>query len=132
MAVAMESKVTVGSETETVGVMEKSEMMVGLEVETVAGTESGVNMEVGTDLKSVVGAEVGVGSVMVSAAADVGAETGLIVVGTDTRDDLVVVAGVEACTSVEMIPSACVAVSEFLAPANVQLRIVGMGMEMPE
>ena len=39
----MESKVTVSSEMEMVGVMEKLEVMAGSEAETVVGTESGVN-----------------------------------------------------------------------------------------
>ena len=36
----MESKVAAGSKTETAGVMEKSKVMVGSEVEMVVGTET--------------------------------------------------------------------------------------------
>ena len=62
-------------------------------MEMVAGTESGVNMEVGTDLKSVVdmsgnvgvaaGAEAGAVSAMVSVAVDMGS----MVAGTCTSSD---------------------------------------------
>ena len=40
---------TVGSEMETAGVMGKSKETVGLEVETVAGMESGADTAAGTD-----------------------------------------------------------------------------------
>ena len=142
MEVAIELKVRVGLETEMVKVREKSEVTVGLEAETVMGTESGVDMKVGTNLKLMVdtsgnislaaGAKAGVGCVVVSAAADAGVEMGLMVVGTDNEDDVVVVAGVEVCMIVEMIPSACVVVSELSVPANAQLGIVGMGRETAE
>ena len=46
MGVATGLKVMAGLEMETVGVMEKSEVTVGLEVEMVVGTESGVDTEV--------------------------------------------------------------------------------------
>ena len=49
---AMESKMTVGSETEMVGVTGKSKETAGLEVEMVAGMESGGDTEVGMDLES--------------------------------------------------------------------------------
>ena len=84
---------------EMVGVTEKSKVKVGMEAETAVGMESGADMEVGRDSKSTVdmsgnigvvaGAEVGTGSDM----ANVGVETGSMVVGTDTGDDAVVVAG---------------------------------------
>ena len=45
---------TVGSETETAGVMGKSRETVGLEAEMVPGTESGADTEVGMDSKSTV------------------------------------------------------------------------------
>ena len=49
---ATESKMTVGSEMETAGVMGKSKETAGLKAETVAGTESGADSEVGTDSES--------------------------------------------------------------------------------
>ena len=89
------------------GATEKSKVTVGLEVEI------GVAMDVQTDSEWTVdssgtvgvaaGAKAGVGSVMAST----GAEMKLLVVGTDTKDDAVVVARVEVCMIVEMIPSAC-------------------------
>ena len=48
---AMESKVMAGSEMETAGVMGKSKETAGLEVETMAGTESGVDTAAGMDLE---------------------------------------------------------------------------------
>ena len=130
----MESKVRVGSGTGMIGATEKSRVMAGLEVETVAGTETGVDTDVGTDLKSTVdtsgnvGAVVGVGSAMVS----MGVETKSMVVGMDTKDDLMGVTGAQLHTIVETILPVCVVVSEFLVLANVQLGIVRMGTEMAE
>ena len=49
---ATESRMTVGSETETAGVMGKSKETVDSEAEMVSGTESGVDTEVGMDSKS--------------------------------------------------------------------------------
>ena len=49
---ATESKMMVGSETETAGVTGKSKETAGSEAETVAGMESGVDTEVRMDLKS--------------------------------------------------------------------------------
>ena len=139
MGVATESKMMVGSEMETAGVMGKSKETVGLEVETVVGMEGGVDTKVGTDLKltvdmsgnigGVVGAEASAGSAMASMVADAGVETGLMAVDTDTRDDAVVAARVEVCMIVERIPSVCVTASEFLAPADVWLGIARMEME---
>ena len=51
------------------------------------------------------------------------------VAGTDTGDDVAAVAWTEVCTIVEMIPSACVAASEFSAPANAWLGITGTETE---
>ena len=48
----MESKMMAGSEIETAGVTGKSKETAGLEAETVAGTESGVDIEVGMDSES--------------------------------------------------------------------------------
>ena len=47
---ATESKMMAGSEMETAGVTGKSKETAGSEAETVAGTESGVDTEVGMDL----------------------------------------------------------------------------------
>ena len=49
---AMESKMTAGSEMEMAGVTGKSKETMGSEAETVVGTESGVDTEVGMDSKS--------------------------------------------------------------------------------
>ena len=46
---ATESKMTVGLEMETAGVMGKSKETVGSKAETVAGMESGVDTEAGMD-----------------------------------------------------------------------------------
>ena len=50
---ATESKMMVGLEMEMAGVMGKSKETAGSEAETVAGTESGVDTEVGTDSESI-------------------------------------------------------------------------------
>ena len=78
---AMESKMMVGSETETVGVTGKSKETAGLEVEMVAGTECGADTEVGMDLKltvdmsrAVAGAEASMGSTIATAGGDAGAD----------------------------------------------------------
>ena len=109
--VATESKVKVGSETGMMEATEKSRATVGLEAEMAGGMECGVNTEGGPDSKLMInvsrdigraaGAEVGVGSAMASTAADAGAETWSIMVGTGTRDD--VTAGVEVHMIAEMI-----------------------------
>ena len=121
-----------GSETEMVGVMRKSKETAGLEAETVVGTEGGVGMKVATDSKLTVdmsrniGGAVGTGSTMASMVAD---EMGSMAAGTDTGDDAVAVMGVQVSMIVEMIPSVCVVVSEFSAPANEWLGIAGTEME---
>ena len=78
---AMESKMMAGSEMETVGVMGKSKETAGLEVEMVAGMESGVDTEVGMDSEStadqsgaVAGAKASVRCVIVTAGGDAGAD----------------------------------------------------------
>ena len=83
---ATESKMTVGSEMETAGVMGKLKETVGLEVEMVVGMESGVDNEVGMDSKSrsdrsraVAGAEVSMGSAIMTAGGDAGADMRLMV-----------------------------------------------------
>ena len=104
MEMAMESKVMVGLAMEMAGVMEKSKMTAGSEAETVVGTETGVDTDVGMGSKSMVdtsgnvgvaaGAEAGVGSVMVSTGANAGAEMGLMAVGTCAGVDAEAVAEV--------------------------------------
>ena len=136
--VATELKVMAGSEMEMVGVTAKSEVTVGSEVEMVVSMESGVDTKVGSDLKlmvdmggnvsAVVGAKVGMGCAMASVVADARVEMGLMVAGTDTGDDVAAVVGAQVGTIVETILSA----SKFSALANVQLGIVGMGMETVE
>ena len=98
---AMESKMMVGSETETVGVTGKSKETAGLEVEMVAGTECGADTEVGMDLKltvdmsrAVAGAEASMGSAIATAGGDAGADMRSMVVGTATGDGVAAVAGV--------------------------------------
>ena len=120
--VAMESKMTAGSEMEMVGVMGKSKETVGSEVETVVGMEYGVDTEAGMDLKltadqsgAVAGAEASMGSVITTARDDVGVDMRSMVVGTATGDDAAVVAWTEVHTIVEMIPSVCIAASECAA-----------------
>ena len=58
-----------------------------------------------------------------------GADMQLTVVGTATGDDAVAVAKARVGLIAEMILSACVAVSEFVAPTNVWLRIAGTETE---
>ena len=132
--VAMESKETVGSEMEMAGVMEKSKVMGGLESEMGAGTESEVDMEVGTDSKQTadLSRNIGMGSAIMTAGGDVGVDTQLTVAGTDTGDDTVAVVWTEVHTNVERFPSVCVAASEFSALANAQLGIAGMETETAE
>ena len=142
LGVATELKVKVGSETGMMGATEKLRATVGSEVETAGGMESGVDTEGGPDSKltinasgdigETVGTKAGVGSAMASTAADVGVETGSIMVGTGTGADAVAAAGAEVCMIVETIPSACAVVSEFSAPANVQLGIARVGTERVE
>ena len=123
---AMESKMTVGLETETAGVMGKPK-------ETVAGMESGADSEVGMVSESRVdrsGAVAGgEASAIATGGGDAGADLRLVVAGTVTRDNVAVVAKVLVGPIAEMIPPECVAASEFVAPANARLRIAGPEME---
>ena len=116
---AMESKMTVGSESELAGAMGKLKETSGSEAETVVGMESGVDTEVGMDLKStadqsraVAGAEASTGSTIVTAGGDAGAD----------MQSMVAVAGVRVGPIAETIPSAC-------AAANAQLRIARTAKE---
>ena len=97
--VAMELKKMAGLEMEMSGVMGKSKEMAGMEVERVGRMEGGVATKVGMELKSMVGASrnigrvVGTGRAIATARGDVGADMQSTVVGTNTRDDVVVVVG---------------------------------------
>ena len=78
---ATESKMMAGLEMETVGVTGKLKETVGSEVETVAGTESGVDPEVRMDSEStedqsraVVGAKGSVKCAITTTGGDVGAD----------------------------------------------------------
>ena len=78
---AMESKMTVGSETETVGVTEKLKETTGSEAEMVVGTESGADTEAGMDLESTAdwsgvwaGAEASARCAIATGGGDVGAD----------------------------------------------------------
>ena len=95
---ATESKMTVGSEIEMVGVTGKLKETPGSEAEMVVGTESGVDTEVGMDLEStadqsgvVAGAEASVRCAIVTTGGDVGVDLRLMVVGTTTGDKAVAV-----------------------------------------
>ena len=129
---ATESKMMVGSETETVGVTGKSKEMTGSEVEMVAGTESGVDTEAGMDSeltvdqsRVVAGAEASARCVIVTTGADMRST----VVGTATGDGAAAVTVVRVGLIAEMTPSVCVAVSEFAAAANARLGITGAETE---
>ena len=78
---AMESKMTVGSESELAGAMGKLKETSGSEAETVVGTESGVDTEAGMDLEStadwsgaVAGAEASARCTITTTGGDVGAD----------------------------------------------------------
>ena len=127
---------TVGSEIETAGVTGKSKETAGSEAETVAGTESGVDIEVGMDSEwtagrsgAGAGAEASVRCVIVTGGGDAGADLRSTVAGTMTGDNVAVVAKVRVGSIAEMIPPECAAASEFTAPTNVRLRIARMEME---
>ena len=127
---------TVGSEMEMAGVMGKLKETAGSEVEMVAGTESGVDTEVGTDLKStadrsgaVAGAKASTGSVIATAGGDAGVDMRSMVAGTTTGDGAMAVVGVRVGLIAEMILSACAVASEFSALVNVWLGIAGMETE---
>ena len=86
----------VGLETETVGVTGKSKETMGLEAETVAGTESGVDLKLTADQSgAVAGAKASVGSTIATAGADMRS----MVVGTATGDGAAVVAWTEVHTN---------------------------------
>ena len=85
---------TVGLEMETAGVTGKSKETVGSEAETVAGTESGVDTEVGMDLEltadrsgAVAGAEASARCVIATGGGDAGADLQSMVAGTATKVD---------------------------------------------
>ena len=123
---AMESKMTAGSEMETAGVTGKSKETAGLEAETVAGTESGADTEVGMDSESTAdqsgagaGAEASVKCAIVTAGADMRST----VAGTATEDGAAAVAWMEVCMISETIPSA------FAVAANARLGCTRTEME---
>ena len=76
--VAMELKVTAGSETETAGATENLRVTVGSEVGMVAdmeiGTDSKLRVDTSGNISMAVGAEVGVGSAIMTAGGDVGVD----------------------------------------------------------
>ena len=109
--------------------MGKSKETVGLELETVVGMESGVDIEAGMDSESTAdrsragaGAEASMRCVIVTAGGDAGVDLQLMVVGTMTRDNVAVVAKVRVGSIAEMTPSEC-------AAANARLGITGAEME---
>ena len=133
---ATESKMTAGSETEMAGVMGKSKETAGSEAETVVGMESGVDTEAGMDSEStadrsraVAGAKASVRCAIVTAGGDAGADLRSMLAGTATRDGAVPVMVVRVGLIAETILSVCAVASEFVAPANVQLRIAGTETE---
>ena len=98
---AVESKMTAGSEIETAGVTGKLKETAGSEVEMVAGTESGVDIEVGMDLESIAdrsragaGAEASARCTIVTPGGDVGVDLQSTVAGTVTGDNVAAVAKV--------------------------------------
>ena len=119
-----------------VGVMGKSKETAGLEVETMAGTESGADTAAGMDLESrvdrsgaVAGPEVSARCAIATGGGDAEADMCLTVAGTATGDEAAVVAKVRVGPIAEMIPSACVVASKSVVPANPQLGIGGTEME---
>ena len=133
---ATESRMTAGSETETVGVTGKSKETAVSEVETVVGTESGADSEVGMVSEStadwsgvVVGAKASMRCAIATGGGDAGADLRLTVAGTATGDKAVAVVKVQVCPIAQTIPLACAVVSEFAAPANVWLGSTGTEME---
>ena len=123
---------TVGLEMETAGVTGKLKETAGLEAETVAGMESGVDIEAGMDLESTAdrsragaGAKASTRCVIVTGGGDAGADLRSTVAGTTTGNGAVAVTVVRVGLIAETIPS----VSDFAPPANVQLGIAGTEME---
>ena len=109
---ATELKMMAGLEMETAGLTGKSKKTAGSEAETVAGTESGVDTEVGMDLEStadqsgtVVGAKASMESAIATAGGDAGADMQSTVAGTTTKDNVVAVAKVQVGPIAETIPS---------------------------
>ena len=96
-------------------------------MDTEAGTDSKSTADMGG---AVAGAEASAGSTIVTTGA--GADMQSMVVGTNPRDDAVVVVGVQVGTIAEMIPSACAAVSKFSVPANAWLGITRTETEQVE
>ena len=133
---AMELKTVAGSEMKTAGVTGKSKETVGLEVEMVAGMESGVDTEVGMDSEltvdqsgAVAGAEASMRCAIMTARGDAGVDLRSTVAGTTTKVEVAVVAKVQVGPIAEMILSACATASKFMAPANARLRIAEMETE---
>ena len=133
---ATESKMTAGLEMEMVGVTGKSKETAGSEAETVVGTESGVDIEVGMDSESIAdwsrageGAEASARCAIATPGGDAGVDLRSTVAGTMTGDNVAAVAKVRVGPIAEMIPSECAAASEFAAPANACFGIAGMEME---
>ena len=129
---AMESKMTAGSEMEMVGVMGKSKETAGSEAETVAGTQSGADTEVGTDLESTAdqsrvgaGAEVSTRCAIATSGGDAGADLRSMVAGTVTRDDAASVTKVRIGPIAETILLACVAANAQLGIARAETERVG-------
>ena len=127
---ATESKMTAGSEMETVGATGKSKEIVDSEAETMAGTEGGADTDAGMDSESrvgwsgaVAGAEASARCMITTGGGDAGADLRSTVAGTATEDNVAVVAKVRVGPIAEMIPPECAAASEFAAPANAWLRI---------
>ena len=131
---AMESKMMVGSETETAGVMGKSKEMTGLEAETVVGMEGGVDTEAGMDSESTAdqsgaGAEASARCAIVTAGGDVGADLRSTVAGTATRDDVAAVAKVQVGPIAEMVLSVWAAASKCAGAVNARFGISGTETE---
>ena len=129
---AVESKMMAGSDIETAGVMGKSKETAGSEVETVAGTESGVDIEVGMDSESTAdrsrvgaGAEASVRCTIVTGGGDAGADLRSMVAGTVTGDNVVAVAKVRVGPIAEMILLECAAANAWLGIAGVETERMG-------
>ena len=129
---ATELKMTVGSEMETAGVMGKLKETAGSEAGMVAGMESGADTAAGMDLESTVdrsgavaGAEASMRCVIAIGGGDVGADLQLVVAGTATEVDAMVVAKLRVGPIAEIIPLACTAVNAWLRIAGVETKQVG-------
>ena len=129
---ATESKMTAGLEMEMAGVTGKLKETVGSEAETVAGMESGVDIEAGMDSESTAdrsgagaGAEASARCAIVTGGGDAGADLQSMVVGTAPGDGAAAVTVVRVGLIAETIPSA----SDFALPANARLGIAGTETE---